>query len=327
MLGPLVPLFAPPVIAVDLPGRGLHPADLRSVTFETCAESVRDDVDAAGFDEISARGSLARRLLHAAMIELLGRRVRHAVFIVCTVPEHGASAFDTLDPEIQELAHAAGPDVEPRRMSDELAKVVLGDDLDDEQMAFFLECLVPEAPRLSNDPVDLVPLHGKVPATWIRTMRDIIVAPEKQIRFAKNVGPDCTVVDLDAGHMCMVSQPAATAAILNSIAVSHRGRAVGRRHDHLHTARDRRLVRTIRRDATIGPNRSGLVAVSNHLVAVVEEHAAGTLGRRRTDPSTLTFVLVVNLTVNRLTAISWIPGRTSRQQAQLRGTARNTTER
>jgi pimeloyl-ACP methyl ester carboxylesterase len=66
--------------------------------------------------------------------------------------------------------------------------------------------------------VDLAPLHGKLPATWIRTTQDIIVAPEKQIRFANNVGPDCAVVDLDAGHMCMVSQPAATAAILGSIA-------------------------------------------------------------------------------------------------------------
>lgn len=214
----LVPLLAPPVIAVDLPGRGLHPADLHSVTFETCAESVRDDVDAAGFDEIVLAGHSLAGCSMPAMIELLSRRVRHAVFIGCTVPEHGASAFDTLDPEIQELARAAAPDDEPRVMDDALAKVVLGDDLDDEQMAFCLERLVPEAPRLSNDPVDLVPLHGKVPATWIRTMRDIIVAPEKQIRFAKNVGPDCTLVDLHAGHMCMVSQPAATADILNSIA-------------------------------------------------------------------------------------------------------------
>jgi pimeloyl-ACP methyl ester carboxylesterase len=213
----LVPLLTPPAIAVDLPGRGLHPADLHSVTFETCAESVRDDVDAAGFDEIVLAGHSLAGCSMPAMIGLLGRRVRHAVFIGCTVPEQGASTFDTLDPEIQEMARAAGPDDEPRAMDDALAKVVLGNDLDHEQMAFCLERLVPEAPHLSNDPVDLAPLHGNVPATWIRTMQDIIVAPEKQLRFAKNVGPDCTVVDLDAGHMCMVSQPAATAAILNPI--------------------------------------------------------------------------------------------------------------
>jgi pimeloyl-ACP methyl ester carboxylesterase len=214
----LVPLLAAPAIAVDLPGRGRHPADLRSVSFETCAESVRDDADAAGFDEVVLAGHSLAGCSMPAMVGLLGRRVRHAVFIGCTVPEQGASAFDTLDPEIQAMARNAGPDDEPRAMDDELAKVVLGDDLDDEQMAFCLGCLAPEAPHLSNDPIDLAPLYGKVPATWIRTMHDIIVAPEKQLRFAKNVGPDCTIVDLDAGHMCMVSQPSATAAILDSIA-------------------------------------------------------------------------------------------------------------
>ncbi len=214
----LVPLLESPVAAVDLPGRGAHPADLHSVSFETCSESVRDDVDAAGFDEIVLAGHSLAGCSMPAMIELLGGRVRHAVFIGCTVPEQGLSAFDTLAPEIQEMARAAGPDDEPRPMADDLARVVLGNDLDDEQMAFCLAHLVPEAPRLSNDPVDLAPLHGKVPSTWIRTMQDIIVAPEKQLRFARNVGPDCAVVDVDAGHMCMVSQPAATASILNSVA-------------------------------------------------------------------------------------------------------------
>jgi len=211
-------MLEPKTIAVDLPGRGLHPADLHSVSFETCAESVRDDVDAAGFEEVVLAGHSLAGCSMPAMIGLLGPRVRHVVFIGCTVPEQGASAFDTLDPEIQAMARAAGPYDEPRAMDDELAKVVLGNDLDDEQFAWCVERLVPEAPRLSNDPVDLAPLHGTVPATWVRTMQDIIVAPAKQIRFAANVGPECTVVDLDAGHMCMVSQPAATAAILNSIA-------------------------------------------------------------------------------------------------------------
>jgi len=215
--------LAAPAIAVDLPGRGAHPADLHDVTFASCAESVRDDVDAAGFEAIVLAGHSLAGCSMPAMIGLLGGRVRHAVFIGCTVPEDGLSAFDTLDAEIQEMARAAGSDDEPRAMGDELAKIVLGNDLDDEQMAFCLERLVPEAPRLSNEPVDLGPLHSTMPSTWIRTMQDIIVAPEKQARFAKNVGPNCRVVDLDAGHMCMVSQPAATASILDEVAASAGG--------------------------------------------------------------------------------------------------------
>jgi pimeloyl-ACP methyl ester carboxylesterase len=51
----------------------------------------------------------------------------------------------------------------------------------------------------------------------VRTLQDLIVPPDKQLRFAENVG-DCPVEDIDAGHMCMVSQPAALAEILNRVA-------------------------------------------------------------------------------------------------------------
>jgi hypothetical protein len=34
-----------------------------------------------------------------------------------------------------------------------------------------------------------------------------------QLRFVERVGR-CPVIDLDAGHMCMISQPEALAAIL-----------------------------------------------------------------------------------------------------------------
>ena len=54
---PLLTHLPGPVLAVDLPGRGAHPAPLGSVTFATCAASVRDDVDAAGFDEIVLVGT------------------------------------------------------------------------------------------------------------------------------------------------------------------------------------------------------------------------------------------------------------------------------
>jgi pimeloyl-ACP methyl ester carboxylesterase len=217
-------LMSAPSIAVDLPGRGSHPADLRAVTFADCAESVRVDVDAAGFDDIVLAGHSLAGCSMPAMIGLLGDRVRHAVFIACTVPETGQSAFDTLDPEVQAMARAgaaATSDTEPRAMDGELAKLVLGNDLTDEQMAFCLDRLVAEAPNLSDSPVDLAPLRADLASTWVCTLQDMIVAADKQRRFAKNVGPSCRVVDLDAGHMCMVGQPERTAEILDGIAAQY----------------------------------------------------------------------------------------------------------
>jgi pimeloyl-ACP methyl ester carboxylesterase len=216
-------LMSAPSLAVDLPGRGAHPADLRTVTFADCAASVRDDIDAAGYDDVVLAGHSLAGCSMPSMIGLLGDRVRHAVFIACTVPETGQSAFDTLDPEVQRMARVgmeAAEDTEPRAMDGELAKLVLGNDLTDEQLAFCVERLVPEAPQLSDGAVDLTPLSPDLPSTWVRTLQDMIVAADKQLRFAANVGPNCEVLDLDAGHMCMVGQPARTAEILDGIAIS-----------------------------------------------------------------------------------------------------------
>jgi pimeloyl-ACP methyl ester carboxylesterase len=190
------------------------------VTFDGCAETVVGDVDAAVFDEVVLVGHSLAGCSMPSIVERLGPRVRHAVFIACTVPEDGHSAFDTLDPEIQAIitkATAVMGDLEPGVMDAEMAKIVLGNDLDEAQISWCVERFVPEAPRLTTDPVHLAPLAG-VTSTWVRTLQDLIVAPDKQSRFAHNVGEDCRVIDLDAGHMCMVSQPAATAAILNEIA-------------------------------------------------------------------------------------------------------------
>jgi len=191
---------------------------LDQVDIGVCAASVRDQVDAAGFDDVVLVGhSLAGSTLPAT-IGLLGDRVRHAVFVASTVPEHGTSGLDTLDPEIQETARA-GMESGSREMlmNEEIAKLVIGEDLDDEQFAWCMQIRVPEAPRLVTEAVDLTPLRSAVPRTWVRTLGDLIVAPDKQLRFAANVG-DCPVVDLDAGHMCMVSQPEALAEILNPLA-------------------------------------------------------------------------------------------------------------
>ena len=71
---------------------------------------------------------------------------------------------------------------------------------------------MPEAIGLITDTVRLDGV-GSTPCTWVRTLRDLILEPDKQLGFAATL-PACEVVDLDAGHMCMVSRPADLAGIL-----------------------------------------------------------------------------------------------------------------
>lgn len=208
--------LAGPVLAVDLPGRGAHPAPLGAVDLAGAAASVAFDVDAAGFDEVVLVGHSLAGCSMPGAIGLLGDRVRHAVFVACTVPPDGQSAFDTLDPEIQAMARAGGGDGSGL-LDAAIARRIFGNDLDDEQFAWCLSRMVPEATALTMEPVDLAPLRSALSRTWIRPLRDAIVAPEKQLRFAANAG-DCPTVDLDAGHMCMISKPAELAALLDDIA-------------------------------------------------------------------------------------------------------------
>jgi pimeloyl-ACP methyl ester carboxylesterase len=206
-------------LAVDLPGRGAHPVPLESVTIESAAASVVADIDVAGFEQVVLVGHSLAGCSMPAIIGTLGRRVRHAVFVACTVPEDGKSAFDTLDPEMQARARGAEQDGEPGILSPELVRSLFGNDLNDEQFAWCLECLVPEAPGLVTEAVDLSPLRTPVPSTWVRPIRDAIVDPDIQLTYARNVGAG-DLVDLDAGHMCMISRPAELGAIITSIAAS-----------------------------------------------------------------------------------------------------------
>jgi pimeloyl-ACP methyl ester carboxylesterase len=154
---PLLPHLDARALAVDLPGRGAHPAPLDTVTFADCAQSVRSDVDAAGFDDIALVGHSLAGCSMPAMIELLGDRVRHAVFVACTVPDDGTSSFDTLDPDFQQRILEAGKPSVPRAMDEAIARIVLGTDLTEEQFAWCSERLVPEAPRLNSDPSTSLP--------------------------------------------------------------------------------------------------------------------------------------------------------------------------
>jgi pimeloyl-ACP methyl ester carboxylesterase len=210
---------------VDLPGRGRHPAAPGSVNFAACAASVVADIDEAGFDEVVLVGHSLAGCSMPATIGRLGDRVTHAVFIGCTVPEDGTSTFDTLDPEIQELARPrAGTDPAtsaPRAMDASMARLVVGDDLDDDQVAWCAERMVPEVPGIVFEKVDLSPLKSELPRTWVLTVHDTIVPAAKQRRFAANVAGsvgDCPIVELDTGHMGMVANPTALAAILNPLA-------------------------------------------------------------------------------------------------------------
>ena len=78
---------------------------------------------------------------------------------------------------------------------------------------------LPEAGRVLQDPCDLSGLAHPIPRTWIRLTQDQAGTIEMQDQFIANLG-GAEVIDLACGHMAMISQPAALAAILDGIAAA-----------------------------------------------------------------------------------------------------------
>jgi hypothetical protein len=67
-----------------------------------------------------------------------------------------------------------------------------------------------------SEPADLKGLRHPVPRTYVRLTEDAIVSLETQDRMISNLG-GAEVVDLDSGHMAMISRPADLARVLNQL--------------------------------------------------------------------------------------------------------------
>jgi hypothetical protein len=79
--------------------------------------------------------------------------------------------------------------------------------------------MVPESMGPVFEPVDLSGLEADVPRTYVRLLRDGSLSVATQGQMIANLG-DVDVVDLDAGHMAMISHPRELAALLAGIAAT-----------------------------------------------------------------------------------------------------------
>jgi pimeloyl-ACP methyl ester carboxylesterase len=181
--------------------------------------AIAEDADAAGFGDVVLVVHSLGGCSVAPTVERLGHRVRHIVFVAAMVPADGHGTHQEWSSDLRESI-AEDRNREERTMAPERVKALFGNDMNDEQLAWCIARLVPEAEPLTTEPVDLTPLEAPIPRTWVLTTEDAILVPEMQRRFIRNAGGDCHIVELDAGHMCMISRPEALAAILNEVATS-----------------------------------------------------------------------------------------------------------
>jgi pimeloyl-ACP methyl ester carboxylesterase len=216
----LEPLLSGPVLAVDLPGRGRNPQDLGSVTMSDFIDSVAKQIVAENLTDVILVGHSMAGLTLPGVAERIPDRLSHLVFVSCSVPPHGTRPIDAigdLSPAAQDVAEHIGDRVASGQgvLHADLARVMFCNDMDEATTQSTLERRVPEALRVLSEPTDLSGLRHPIPRTYVRLLRDASITLEAQDKMIANLG-GASVVDLDAGHMAMISEPQGLAAILNA---------------------------------------------------------------------------------------------------------------
>src|SRR5689334_11107692 len=86
---PTVPLLDGPVLAIDLPGRGAHPAPLDTVRLGDSIDSAVADIERAGATDVVLVGHSMAGLSIPGIVDRVAARLRHVVFVSCVVPADG----------------------------------------------------------------------------------------------------------------------------------------------------------------------------------------------------------------------------------------------
>jgi pimeloyl-ACP methyl ester carboxylesterase len=212
---PMLPFLDPSVVAVDLPGRGVRPADLGALDIGDFVAAVVEDIEAKGLENVLLIGHSMAGITLPGVAERIPHRLRRMVFVSCTVPPEGLSILDTLEPEVRRLAE--GQEGSTQRVLDaSTARVMFCNDMNERLTKYTLSLMVPEAPNVLAEQVSHAGLRVGVPTAWVKLLRDVVVAPDKQDGSIATVAA-ADIVELDAGHMAMISQPAELAALLTKL--------------------------------------------------------------------------------------------------------------
>jgi len=217
----LVSQAASPTLAVDLPGRGAHPADRRSVGLGDAVTAVVHDVEQwTEADRVVLVAHSFSGVLAPAVTRALGSRVVAVVLVGASVPEPGRSWVDLL-PLPQRLflrmLYRVRPDgvLSPEGQN----RKALCNDLDEATTQWFLDRRVPEAPGLLLDPAPTAEFPPDLPLHYVRMLDDRTTTDTKRDRMIRRV-PGVIVHDLVAGHLPMLGQPQALADLLDRVALT-----------------------------------------------------------------------------------------------------------
>jgi pimeloyl-ACP methyl ester carboxylesterase len=196
-----------PSVAVDLPGRGRHAADITRVTVDEAARSVVADLhDHADLDDhpiVLVGHSVSGTVLPSIAAQLNGR-VRRLVFVAGITAPEGQMPTDVFLSERTEAALVHLTELRERYRGQVLESIDIKD-------ASAIDSL-----NFSTQPMRWAGVPASLSRTFVRCLRDPIQPRALQDQLIANCGAD-QVVDIDTGHTPAIDDPAALAAVLDRI--------------------------------------------------------------------------------------------------------------
>lgn len=221
----VTPLLRRPALAIDLPGRGASPCDLRTATRATYVDAVAGAITAAGLQRCtlvahSFTGGIAH-LVAAA----LPQRVTQIIFLAAAVPPPGGAVIDTFAPIEREQLRvllsmvAAGVSIPAWVWRFGMRSTFTHLDPAARRMAYE-RLMMPEAPGMFLEPLDRA-AWPDIPCSYIALLGDRCpLPPARQERVIAGL-PGVARYTLDTGHTAMLSAPRELAALLELIAERH----------------------------------------------------------------------------------------------------------
>jgi pimeloyl-ACP methyl ester carboxylesterase len=100
---PMIDYLDAPALAIDLPGRGRHPAPLDNVHLSDFIESAVADIEGADPRDAILVGHSMAGLSIPGIVDRVHDRLRHVVFVSCNVPAHGESMLSEMPEDLREL--------------------------------------------------------------------------------------------------------------------------------------------------------------------------------------------------------------------------------
>lgn len=214
----LLPHLQHAALAVDLPGRGRHPGNLKTMSSQIWADSVISDMDETGIERAVMVGHSLGGITLNALAACHPGRVAALIFVACPFPNEGGSCASACTGDVYrgiKAAWDAGGRETPA--ADRTNAVgMFTNDMDGEMIDRMCADMVPDSLTVLMEPQSLGGLRRGIPAFYVKLLQDHASPTHIQEAAIAVIQPNL-VRTLNSGHMAMYTQPEALAAILDEL--------------------------------------------------------------------------------------------------------------